>query len=107
VGGRVFVFGGEDASRRPLGELHVLDPAACSWQPASSTGTPPSPRRHAIIFTVFSPVPGNRLSASFPLRFKFLFVYMSGACMPLHRLLLFYVPGIRIFTSPRMCEFVV
>ena len=48
VGGRVFVFGGEDASRRPLGELHVLDPAACSWQPVTTTGTPPSPRRRAL-----------------------------------------------------------
>ncbi|KAK9821109.1 hypothetical protein WJX81_006949 [Elliptochloris bilobata] len=44
VGGRVFVFGGEDASRRPLGELHVLDPASCSWQPATTSGVPPSPR---------------------------------------------------------------
>ncbi len=47
VGGRVFVFGGEDSSRRPLGELHILDPAACSWQPAATSGAPPSPRRRA------------------------------------------------------------
>lgn len=74
LGGRVFVFGGEDASRRPLGELHVLDPAACSWQPVTTTGLPPSPRRRALL-TMHTVVP--------------------AACAPLHGKLCRWVAPLR------------
>lgn len=44
VGQRVWVFGGEDSLRRPLGDLHVLDLATMEWGVPATTGRPPQPR---------------------------------------------------------------
>jgi hypothetical protein len=44
VGSRVYVFGGEDARRRPLAELWVLDLAAMEWARPAAAGAPPPPR---------------------------------------------------------------
>ncbi|PRW20510.1 acyl- -binding domain-containing 4 [Chlorella sorokiniana] len=44
VGSRLFVFGGEDVMRRPLGELLVLDLATWRWSRPETSGTAPGPR---------------------------------------------------------------
>ncbi|EIE23784.1 galactose oxidase [Coccomyxa subellipsoidea C-169] len=44
IGSSVFIFGGEDSSRRPLGELVILDLAAMAWVRADTTGLPPAAR---------------------------------------------------------------
>ena len=38
VGSRVFVFGGEDARRRSLGDLLVLDLQSMEWSSPKTTG---------------------------------------------------------------------
>ena len=38
VGSRLFVFGGEDVLRRPLGELLVLDMQTMQWSRPETTG---------------------------------------------------------------------
>ena len=38
VGNKVFLFGGEDAARRPQGDLFVLDLADMEWQTPEVTG---------------------------------------------------------------------
>jgi hypothetical protein len=38
VGSRLFIFGGEDAMRRPLGELLVLDLATWQWSRPETSG---------------------------------------------------------------------
>ncbi|KAL0028321.1 hypothetical protein WJX79_010343 [Trebouxia sp. C0005] len=44
VGSKVYLFGGEDAARRPQGDLFVLDLADMEWQSPEVTGTPPPAR---------------------------------------------------------------
>ncbi len=44
IGSSVFIFGGEDSSRRPLGELVILDLAAMAWVRPDTTGLPPAAR---------------------------------------------------------------
>ena len=44
VGDKVYVFGGEDALRRPMGELVVLDLSTREWSVPETSGTAPSPR---------------------------------------------------------------
>ena len=44
VGSSVFIFGGEDSSRRPIGDLLVLDLAAMAWVRPDTTGLPPAAR---------------------------------------------------------------
>ncbi len=44
VGAKVWVFGGEDAARRPQDDVHVLDLADMSWSQPSLTGKGPSRR---------------------------------------------------------------
>ncbi|KAL3133889.1 hypothetical protein ABBQ32_008347 [Trebouxia sp. C0010 RCD-2024] len=44
VGNKVYLFGGEDAARRPQGDLFVLDLADMQWQSPQVTGTPPPAR---------------------------------------------------------------
>ena len=44
IGGKVYVFGGEDGARRPLNDLHVLDLSAMCWQHPKVLGHPPPPR---------------------------------------------------------------
>jgi hypothetical protein len=44
IGRSVYIFGGEDASRRPLGDLHILDLAAMAWVRPDTAGIPPAPR---------------------------------------------------------------
>lgn len=39
VGSKVYLFGGEDAARRPQGDLSVLDLADMQWQSPEVTGT--------------------------------------------------------------------
>lgn len=38
VGSCVYIFGGEDVSRRPLGELRILDLAANAWISPDTSG---------------------------------------------------------------------
>lgn len=38
VGNKVYLFGGEDAARRPQGDLFVLDLADMEWQTPEVTG---------------------------------------------------------------------
>ena len=38
VGSKVYLFGGEDAARRPQGDLFVLDLADMEWQSPEVTG---------------------------------------------------------------------
>lgn len=38
VGSCVYIFGGEDVSRRPLGELRILDLAANAWITPDTSG---------------------------------------------------------------------
>lgn len=38
VGNKVYLFGGEDAARRPQGDLFVLDLADMEWQSPEATG---------------------------------------------------------------------
>lgn len=42
VGNKVYLFGGEDAARRPQGDLFVLDLADMEWQSPEVTGAPTS-----------------------------------------------------------------
>mmetsp|Transcript_31138 Transcript_31138/g.69212 ORF Transcript_31138/g.69212 Transcript_31138/m.69212 type:complete len:720 (-) Transcript_31138:447-2606(-) len=44
LGRRIFVFGGEDAHRKGLGDLWVLDVETMSWSSPETTGKGPSPR---------------------------------------------------------------
>lgn len=44
VGAKVWVFGGEDAARRPLDDVHVLNLADMSWTTPQLTGKGPSRR---------------------------------------------------------------
>ncbi|DBA75236.1 hypothetical protein WJX77_011618 [Trebouxia sp. C0004] len=44
VGSKVYLFGGEDAARRPQGDLFVLDLADMEWQSPEVTGSPPPAR---------------------------------------------------------------
>lgn len=44
MGSSVFIFGGEDSSRRPIGDLLVLDLAAMAWVRPDTTGLPPAAR---------------------------------------------------------------
>lgn len=44
MGAKVYVFGGEDVSRRPHGDLYIMDMVCQQWTKAETTGTPPSPR---------------------------------------------------------------
>jgi hypothetical protein len=41
IGSRLFIFGGEDAMRRPLGELLVLDLATWQWSRPETSGAWP------------------------------------------------------------------
>ena len=50
IGKTVYVFGGEDASRRPLRELHCLDLPTMAWSSPQTSGTPPAARSaHAAV----------------------------------------------------------
>ena len=50
VDGSLFIFGGEDASRRPVSELHVLDLASMAWREVTTTGRAPAARSaHAAV----------------------------------------------------------
>ena len=40
----LYIFGGEDTSRRPVSELHVLDLATMAWKPVQATGRAPAAR---------------------------------------------------------------
>ena len=40
MGSKLFVFGGEDVVRRPLGELLVLDLATWRWSRPETSGAP-------------------------------------------------------------------
>lgn len=52
IGKRVYIFGGEDVLRRPLGDLWALDLDTLSWIKPETTG--PAPRdRSAHVATVF------------------------------------------------------
>ena len=59
IGGRLFVFGGEDSARRPLGDLHVLDLPSMAWAevavPGKAQAKPPPRCGHAAV------VHGNKL----------------------------------------------
>ncbi|KAL4424739.1 hypothetical protein ABPG77_000082 [Micractinium sp. CCAP 211/92] len=44
LGSKLFIFGGEDVMRRPLGELLVLDLETMQWSRPETQGTPPGPR---------------------------------------------------------------
>lgn len=48
--GDLFIFGGEDASRRPVSDLHVLDLASMAWREVVTTGRAPAARSaHAAV----------------------------------------------------------
>lgn len=53
VGAKVWVFGGEDAARRPLDDVHVLNLADMSWSTPQLTGKGPS-RRSAHTAAAFA-----------------------------------------------------
>ncbi|KAJ6842475.1 acyl-CoA-binding domain-containing protein 4-like [Iris pallida] len=44
VGGTLVMFGGEDAKRTLLNDLHILDLETMTWDEFDAIGTPPSPR---------------------------------------------------------------
>ena len=44
MNGSLFIFGGEDASRRPVSELHVLELAGMTWRAVTTTGRAPAAR---------------------------------------------------------------
>ncbi|PIA61600.1 hypothetical protein AQUCO_00300841v1 [Aquilegia coerulea] len=44
AGPKLILFGGEDAKRRKLNDLHTFDLKSLIWLPAQCTGTRPSPR---------------------------------------------------------------
>ncbi|KAG2435000.1 hypothetical protein HYH02_011998 [Chlamydomonas schloesseri] len=44
IGDKVWVFGGEDGSRRPLADVHVLDLASLTWSTPQLSGKAPPPR---------------------------------------------------------------
>lgn len=45
LGDKIYIFGGEDAARRPLSDLHVLDLETCIWEKLNPSQTHlPSPR---------------------------------------------------------------
>ena len=65
VNGSLYIFGGEDTSRRPVSELHVLDLASMSWRQVETTGRAPAARSahtsvaykvggHAFLYTAAS-----------------------------------------------------
>ena len=56
VNGSLYVFGGEDSSRRPVSELHVLDLATMAWQQVQTTGRAPAARsaHAAVVYKVGS-----------------------------------------------------
>lgn len=71
VNGSLYIFGGEDTSRRPVSELHVLDLASMSWRQVETTGTAPAARSahtavaykvggHAFLYTAAS-MPSSRM----------------------------------------------
>ena len=50
VNSSLFIFGGEDASRRPVSDLHVLDLASMTWRDVTTTGRAPAARSaHATV----------------------------------------------------------
>ena len=50
MNGSLFIFGGEDASRRPVSDLHVLDLASMAWREVVTTGRAPAARSaHAAV----------------------------------------------------------
>ncbi|KAJ3669277.1 hypothetical protein LUZ60_011227 [Juncus effusus] len=44
VGSTLVIFGGEDAKRTLLNDLHILDLESMTWDDIDTIGTPPSPR---------------------------------------------------------------
>lgn len=44
IGSKVYVFGGEDARRKPLSELWTLDLSTLEWHRPETTGPAPAPR---------------------------------------------------------------
>lgn len=44
MGSSVYIFGGEDSSRRPMGELLVLDLVSMAWVRPDTSGLPPAAR---------------------------------------------------------------
>uniref|UniRef100_A0A7N0U6P7 ACB domain-containing protein n=1 Tax=Kalanchoe fedtschenkoi TaxID=63787 RepID=A0A7N0U6P7_KALFE len=44
VGATLVIFGGEDAKRTLLNDLHILDLETLTWDDMEATGVPPSPR---------------------------------------------------------------
>ncbi|XP_028751548.1 acyl-CoA-binding domain-containing protein 6 isoform X1 [Neltuma alba] len=44
----LILFGGEDAKRRKLNDLHMFDLKSLTWVPLSCTGTGPSPRSNHV-----------------------------------------------------------
>ena len=50
VNGSLFIYGGEDASRRPVSDLYVLDLASMAWREVATTGRAPAARSaHAAV----------------------------------------------------------
>ncbi len=50
VNGSLFIFGGEDASRRPVSDLYVLDLGSMAWREVATTGRAPAARSaHAAV----------------------------------------------------------
>ena len=50
LNGSLYIFGGEDTSRRPVSELHVLDLASMTWRQVETTGRAPAARSaHAAV----------------------------------------------------------
>lgn len=50
MNGSLYIFGGEDSSRRPVSELHVLDLASMTWREVQTTGRAPAARSaHAAV----------------------------------------------------------
>ncbi|GMI79539.1 acyl-CoA binding protein 4 [Hibiscus trionum] len=44
VGTTLVIFGGQDAKRSPLNDLHILDLETMTWDEIDAAGVPPSPR---------------------------------------------------------------
>ena len=44
LNGILYIFGGEDTSRRPVSKLHVLDLASMTWRQVETTGRAPAAR---------------------------------------------------------------
>jgi N-acetylneuraminic acid mutarotase len=71
VGAKVWVFGGEDAARRPLDDVHVLDLADMSWATPELSGRSPS-RRSAHTAVAFDD--------------RWLLVFGGGSLVRIHRI---------------------